>query len=787
MWVLILVCVSPLTIVKAQVANNSNIYVNDTGEFFIASGNFTFGGASSLTKTTRSILDYGVISFAQGATWSGASNNHYIDGFVRYYGDNYFLCPIGNNSIYAPIAIDANSTVGIDAAYFNTNPSSISTNLGTGIVAISSVEYWKIASTASSEISLTWRTSSGVNDLLLTPSLTYLTIVGFNGSEWVEVPSFYDATSILATLSDVSQGSITSTAEVSLATFQAFTIGVKGIASCYPIVNSSGNIKTWNGSIWYPSSPTINDPVVINQPYNGGSFAAYSVQLNADITLLDGQTLDIVDSFSGTGKIVMSSEASVMQRNSTATPPKILLKKITNPMRRFDYVFLSSPLNSFSTFFGQLTNPNNTAVNGQFGVYANSPFYNYFTDNDSGNSVTVTSSNVATGRGFAATVSPSRPPYTVSSVAGSWFNEKFPVHIKAEGTTNNGDLLVPMPTSAGWARIGNPYPSPINANKLLDALGDDIRKTIYYWTFNTPRQNWDNNALNYNSADYATFNYSGGVAACSTCEVPNGMIATMQSVYIRKVNTSPITFTMTNCLRDLSGNDVFFRSSNDVTGKFRLNMIGSSGSFSQLMVAYNPVTTTGYDNGYDSVRLSSGISSEFATLINGQNSNYAIQTRGAFEVTDVVPVQVTKRLEENFTISLATKEGVFQSNEVKIYLLDKLLNVYHDLGTSSYNFVQSSSVDNTRFEIVYQNNVLSNNDLIKSNAMAFISNDTFIAQANQNMIKIQLFDLTGRLIQTFSNINNTLLSKPFFYPQSVYIAKIELDNGNIVSQKVINN
>ena len=71
--------------------------------------------------------------------------------------------------------------------------------------------------------------------------------------------------------------------------------------------------------------------------------------------------------------------------------------------------------------------------------------------------------------------------------------------------------------------------------------------------------------------------------------------------------------------------------------------------------------------------------------------------------------------------------------------------------------------------------------------MAFISNDTFIAQANQNMIKIQLFDLTGRLIQTFSNINNTLLSKPFFYPQSVYIAKIELDNGNIVSQKVINN
>jgi hypothetical protein len=101
--------------------------------------------------------------------------------------------------------------------------------------------------------------------------------------------------------------------------------------------------------------------------------------------------------------------------------------------------------------------------------------------------------------------------------------------------------------------------------------------------------------------------------------------------------------------------------------------------------------------------------------------------------------------------------------------------------------MQSATPDNARFEIVYQAEALSNDDFVKNNALAFISNQTFNAQSKFNMEEIHLYDLAGRLIQTYTNINSTFLSRPFHYPQSVYIAKIKLEDGTMVSQKVINN
>ncbi len=771
--------------VGAQVQNNQNIYVADYGVFNLTQGNFAFGTAPALTQTTKT-TNHGVVAFGQNAAWSGASDSHHLNGYARYYGNSFFIAPVGDGGTYAPAGIDPAGTSGVDVAYFKANPSTLGATLNSGINAISGIEYWKISGATNSKITLTWRAGSNISSLLLTPSLTYITILGYDGTKWVEIPSFYDITSILGGTSDTTSGSITSTAEVNIAAYQAFTIGAKGAASCYPLVASSGVTKTWNGSSWSPSAPTIADPVIINGAYSAGSFSCYSVALNADITLANGQTLDVVDGFTGSGKINMSSEASVLQRNATAAAPKIVLTKVTNPMRRFDYGFLSSPLNNFATFYGQINSAANCAVNGAYSTYPGSAFYNYFTDNDAGNSVTVTTSNVPVGRGFAATVNPLQSPYSTSSTAGSWYTEKYPISIKADGTTNNGDINVPMPSAATWVRIGNPYPSPINANKLLDALGDDIRKTIYYWTFNTPRQNWTNNTANYNNADYATFNYSGGVAACQTCQEPNGMIATMQSVYVKKVNPSPITFTMTNCLRDLSGNNVFFRETQQQQGKFKLDLIGTSGSFSQLMIAYNNSTTNGYDNGYDSPRMSGGATSEMNSLITGQTSGYAIQTRQAFDDTDVVPLQIIKRQNETFSISLSKTEGIFNSGGTTIYLHDKSLGAFHDLATGSYSFLQSATPDNDRFEIVYRASTLNNPDVKQNHAMAFISNQVFSAQSKGTMMEISIFDLTGRLVTTYSNINSDLFTAPFQHAQSVYIAKIMLQDGTIVNQKLIN-
>lgn len=771
------------SVVFAQVQNNGNIYIADSGQMHIASGSFEFGPVAGQTLTSRAI-NYGVISFASNASWNGASNDRYLDGYTRYYGNSAFIAPVGQSAIYAPVKIIPSSTSGVDVAYFRSNPSSIGSSLASNVASRSTVEYWVIKGEGAAKISLTWRASSGIESMLLTPSLTYLTILGFNGSAWVEIPSFFDTISFTSVNSSVSEGSISSTDAVTLSNYTAFTLGVKNTATCFPLVSSSSNTKTWNGSTWSPSEPTLSDPVVLNAPFNG-SLSAYSIQLNADCTLADGQTLDIVDGFSGAGKIIMSSEASLLQRNSLGVPPVINITKITNPMRRFDYVFLSSPINNFASFYSDLNNPSNVAVNGQFNTLPASAFYNFFTDNDAGASVTVTSNNVAIGRGFAAAVSPVQAPYSTISSAGAWFNEKYPIHIKTQGQTNNGDINLPLPASTGWVRVGNPYPSPINAIKLLDALGDNVRKTVYYWSFNSPRQNWTSNSANYNSADYATFNYSGGVAACNGCQVPTGVIATMQSVYIRKLNPSPMSFSLTNCLRDLHGNDTFFR--NESPGKYSINFIGSVNSFSQLMVAYNGATTIGYDNGFDSPRMGGAITSELNSLIDGNTTGYAIQTRASFNLEDRVGLQLAKRTDESFTVNLVSKEGVFEDGNLKIIFHDRLLGIYHDLASGPYTFIQEGlSTDNDRFEIVYQDNVLSLSEFNNHKVLAFIKDSHFMASASKNIDSVEIFDIAGRHITSYSNLNKTIVETIFDFPEAVYLAKVKLESGEITTHKLIN-
>jgi hypothetical protein len=775
--------ITKFSIVNAQIYNVGNVMIHDQGVMHVANGEYYFTDSPANISSTRT-LQHGVLSFGSSSGWNESINSLGMDGYVKTNASTEFIMPIADLGVTAHIKVWPVDSESVEGAYYRSNPSTISSNFDLlTIEAISTIEYWEIKAAApmvSSKIALSWRDSSDISSLLLTPSIDYLTILGYNGSEWVEIPSFYDSVSFLGESSSLDKGSITSLNAVDLTSFQFFTIGSKKQAICYPAVVSSGIIKTWDGANWSPSEPGLSDPVIINAPYSG-NLSCYSVVLNADITLVNGNKLDVVDGFSGSFEVNMASEASLLQRNSNATPPKIVMTKISNPMRRYDYVFLSSPIDNTSTFFDNILSAQNTAVNGEFGLQNNSAFNQLRTFNEEGLApIDASPLNTPVGRGFSATIR-NQAPYQMSTQQGSWNNQRFPIHIKTNGTANNGDINVNVPAN-GWVRIGNPYPSPINANKLLDAMGPNVRKTIYYWTFNTPRASLNNTNV-YNNADFATFNYSGGVAACATCEIPTGIIATMQSVLTKAITgTGASTITLTNCLRDLNGNDDFFRNENEsnVKGKFRLNLEGTEGSFSQILVAYDSVKgTVDFDNGFDAARLS-GTSSEFSSLI--QNNRYVIQTRHGFVQDDVVPLQIDKRKEESFTISLATKEGVF--NNIPIYLHDITLGVFHDLTVSNYNFVHDDT-DLFRFEIVYQN-ALHQNDWEQNNVVAFIAKNQFQVQANENIENIQLFDLSGRLIFNYNTINQLTFKAPFNFPDSVYLAKIKLSNGFVLTQKLIN-
>ncbi|MEH6771831.1 hypothetical protein [Maribacter arcticus] len=210
-----------ISILQSQVQNNSDIYIGDNSLVHTGADNFDFGSGS--TSTSRTELDYGVLSFSNGGSWSGASDIHFLDGYAQTHSDEAFVLPIGQSGIYAPIQVRPSTSGGVDAAYFRSAPNLIGGVLETSISSISSVEYWDINGVNTS-ISLSWRPSSAISDLT-SSSLYNLTIVGWNGSAWVAIPSLVDEYSLLGTISSLDSGSISTNKEVDLSTYSAFSLG----------------------------------------------------------------------------------------------------------------------------------------------------------------------------------------------------------------------------------------------------------------------------------------------------------------------------------------------------------------------------------------------------------------------------------------------------------------------------------------------------------------------------------------------------------------------------------
>lgn len=215
-----------LNTLQAQVQNNSDLYVGDNSLFYVGAENFIFSSAATI-KTSRTKLNYGVLSFPIGAWCSGASENAFVDGYAQTLSHEAFILPIGQSGVYAPIQVTPSNTGGVDAAYFRATPNSIGGALDTSISSISSIEYWDIKSNGvNAGISLSWRPSSAISDLT-SSSLSNLTIVGWNGFTWVTIPSIVDEHSILGAISDLDSGSISTNTKVDLSAFSAFSLGAK--------------------------------------------------------------------------------------------------------------------------------------------------------------------------------------------------------------------------------------------------------------------------------------------------------------------------------------------------------------------------------------------------------------------------------------------------------------------------------------------------------------------------------------------------------------------------------
>ena len=755
----------------AQMHVNGALYIGANTTTYLKTGNFTFGTSASIA-TTKS-APYGLLSIGSGSNISSGSSTQFVDGWVNVMGTGTFLFPIGQRDLtinyYAPILATPVNSSGISAAYFREATTTIGTTLDGSLSSISNLEYWKING-ANARLSLTW---SGLSNIV-TPQLANITIAGYNNSsnKWEAITSLVDATSVLGGVSSTTAGSITSTTNIILANYTAFTVGIKGM-NCPELVYTGGAAISWNGT--FSAIPTLADVVTINSTGMPGSFVCNSLVLNADITLINTESIEVVNGITGTGKIIMSSESSLVQRANSVPRPTIELTKTTRLMHQYDYVYWGSPIQG--DVFSQLSLAKATSATI---ADAFEMKYKYVSGLNGGWQPLVAT---ATGVGFIARVKAQAPFTSISSTDA--------IDFKFTGIANNGDITVPIAqnptnTEGGTSHnlIANPYPSALDADKFLQG-NTDVDGVIYLWKQQSPSFE---SVVAYGQADYIAYTRAGATASSNVSSAAfSGKIASGQGFLVKALGSGP-TVTFTNCMRLTTENTNFNKSVVAVPTKdrYKINMVGTNGIFSQIVVAYLPECTLEYDRMYDAGRNSVS-TSQLYSLLNSEGKKLAINARPNFVVTDVVPIGISKvgTISESFTLSIQEKEGVFAA-VTPVYVHDLVLNTYTDLTISDFTFATNMALLNNRFELVYQNESLSNPEFDNTKAIVFIKNGVLTVSSLLEMKNVEVYDILGRKVIQVSPEGLKSITTIFPYTEGIYIAKITHENGGIATKKLIN-
>lgn len=196
------------------------------------------GGHYGVYNTTNFVSGYLVtprnlpgdnVLFNAGSGHTGSSNSSHVNGYVEKVGNTAFNFPTGNGTKLRTVGISAPASGSFRAAYWSVSPGVATlptgapfptSNVGTGVVAVSNKEYWDVDGASAVSVTLTWDAASKA-DSLASQVATNLVVVGYNPttSKWENLGN---AGGVAGTLTGA--GSVTAN-NVVPNTYSAFTIG----------------------------------------------------------------------------------------------------------------------------------------------------------------------------------------------------------------------------------------------------------------------------------------------------------------------------------------------------------------------------------------------------------------------------------------------------------------------------------------------------------------------------------------------------------------------------------
>lgn len=599
-------------------------------------------------------------------------------------------------------------------------------------------------------------------------------------------------------------------------------------------LGSCTGVTTWDGTSWDNGAPALTtDVAVIDGAYTtnltNGSFSACSliVTSTGSLTIENSYYVEIendVDVNAG-GTILVQPEGAFIQNNDSGTVTNngtIQVAKDTAPLNNwYEYTYWSSPVSNAtvnlalsdsdsdrrytfnaSQFNDALTETgnNNVFVAGQDDIDDEGDDWQWV------NGI----STMTPGVGYAA---------THSEIA--FVFPGVPYRYTFEGTFNNGIVNVPVDrndattSDFNWNFIGNPYPSAIEVAAFMTQNMYDgttnpsgtLDGAIYFWSQNTDFDAATNGdeAFNFTTSDYAIKNGASSTAGGDGL-APNDFIPSGQGFFVNFSDSRPTnsgTVVFNNAMRSLSlfpDNSQFFKGNNSKkdsqndANKLWLDLTSDNGVFNQISIAYVNGATNGDDGAfYDAHKIVAPTT--YAALyskIENSNLKYAIQGRNfnSINVDEVIQLGFSTIIDVPtiYTLSIANLQGDYLTNNT-VYLKDNLENKLHNLSDSDYTFTSEVGEFNERFEIVFDASALSIDDnVLETTELSIVEleGDKVQFSTSGSTIKsVAIFDLLGRQLYDLKGTSASETYTLSNLKSSIFIAKIELSNGTVITKKAI--
>lgn len=222
-----------------------------------------------------------------------------------------------------------------------------------------------------------------------------------------------------------------------------------------------------------------------------------------------------------------------------------------------------------------------------------------------------------------------------------------------------------------------------------------------------------------------------------------------------------------------------------------MNLHNDQGAFSQILIGFIEGATNDIDRDYDGTRFIGFNPVSFYSVCN--NMELAIQGRELRTDIEVIPLGINSTINSKITLQITIDElqGQLDNSDIEIMLEDKVLNIKHDLKTSSYSFeLPMNGTFNDRFNLIIKESSVLNLD-------NFNLDDNLVLIHSENQLNVQTkddilissfaaFDYLGRtIIDIKPNKNEFTINTINFRNGTVLLINIVFMNNQSLSKKII--